>query len=163
MRTIALCLLLFIVSGCDYVGSYVSAPSAPKAVWVDDDKNGASLMACKGDIHVIPRESGYQIEFTDEDGLTHTLYGVKKFSLTDIPQLVKSSIPYPEPSLYNYANNEKNLPTYSDGKSIHNGDTVVWKAGEQARLVIELDAKGIETGRHWEQMWIHNRACDPNT
>jgi hypothetical protein len=163
MRTLTLCSVTLLVSGCDYLGSYISAPSAPKVVSVDDSRDGPSFIACKGDIHIIPKEAGYQIEFIDEDGLTHTLYGIKKFSLTDVPQQVKSNIPDPEPDLYNFANSENNLPTYSDGNSIHNGTTVVWKSGAQAKLVIEHDSKGNETGRHWERVWIHNKACDPTT
>jgi hypothetical protein len=160
MRKVMLCLLMLQASGCDYLDSYVFAKSAPKILWLDDGKDGQSIMACKGDIHVNFRDAGYQIEFTDADGLNHTLYGVKRFSLSDIPPLVKSSIPYPEPSLYDF-NKENSLPTYSSGETIHSGSIVVWKTGEQAKFVIDHDAKGNET-RHWESVWIHNQACDPS-
>jgi hypothetical protein len=163
MRALILCSIVPLVSGCDYIGSYLSTPSAPKIVSVDDTKDGPTFMACKGDIHILHRESGYQIEFTDGDGLTHTLYGIKKFSLTDMPQQIKSTIPYPEPDLYNFRNSDDNLPTYSTGETVHNGSIVVWQSGEQARFVIDHDSKGIETRRHWERVLVHNKACDPST
>jgi hypothetical protein len=164
MRTPVLCLLVLLVSGCDYIGSYVFPPAAPKSIWIDDGKdNSQYFVACRGDIHVIPGEAGYEIEFTDADGLSHTLYGIKRFSLTDVPREVKSSLPYPEPDLYNFNNTEDNLPTYSNGKSIHNGDVVVWATGEQAKFVIDHDAKGNEKGRHWARIWVRNKVCDPSS
>ena len=91
-------------------------------------------------------------------------HGVKRFSLTDIPPLVKSSIPYPEPDLYDFNNSsDHNLPTYSNGQTVHPGDIVAWPKDRQAKLVIDKDVKGIENGRHWEPIWVHNKACDADT
>lgn len=160
MRSLLLCMVMFVTPGCDYVGSYLFTPTAPKFVWIDDGKDGRSMVACKGEIHVISRESGYQIEFTDADGLNHAFYGIKRFSLADVPPLVKSNLPYPEPNLYNFNNNENSLPTYSNGQSVHNGDAIVWSAGQQAKFVVERDAGGKGTSRHWEPVLIHNTVCD---
>jgi len=132
-------------------------------MWFDDGKDGQTLLACMGEIRIIPGEAGYQISFTDADGLTHTLYGIKRFSVSDVPQRIKSNIPYPEPDLYNFKNTDHSLPTYSNGTSVQNGNIVVWQSGEQAKFVIDHDAKGEETGRHWERTWIHNKVCDPTT
>lgn len=35
MRTLVLCLLMLLVSGCDYIGSYVFPPAGPKSLGTD--------------------------------------------------------------------------------------------------------------------------------
>lgn len=132
-------------------------------VEIEGGKDRETFMACKGDIHIISTPSGYKIDFIDAAGLNHLLYGIKTIHLTDIPKMIKSTVPYPEPELYNFSNSDQNLPTYSDGTTVHNGAIVVWPSGAEARLVIEHDAKGNEKNRHWESVWIPNKVCDQPT
>jgi len=155
--------LLALVSGCDYVVASMNAPAAPKIVEIEGSKDGETFMACKGDIRILATPSGYQLDFIDAAGLNHLLYGIKKIHLTDIPKMIKSTVPYPEPELYNFSNSDHNLPTYSDGPTVHNGAIVVWPSGAEAKFVIEHDAQGNETKRHWESIWIRNAVCDPPT
>lgn len=164
MRALVLCLLMLLLSGCDYLNAYFFPTSAPKSIWVDDGKDGQSMLACKGDIRITPSDAGYQIEFTDADGLNHALYGIKRFSLADVPPLVRSTLPYPLPDLYSFNNKDHFLPAYSNGQLIHNGDVVTWATeGAQGKFVIDYDAKGNETNRHWEAILVHNKICDPTT
>lgn len=163
VAVVAVWTLLSLVSGCDYVVESMNAPGAPKMIEIESGKDAETFMACKGDIHIISTPSGYKIDFIDAAGLNHLLYGIKRIHLTDIPKMIKSTVPYPEPSLYDFNNSDDNLPTYSNGTTIHNGNIVVWQSGAQARFVIERDAKGKETNRRWEAIWIPNKVCDQPT
>ena len=56
IRASIFCLIVPLASGCDYIGSYVAAPSAPKIVSVDDTKEGPTFTA------IVPRWVVYESE-----------------------------------------------------------------------------------------------------
>jgi hypothetical protein len=106
------------INGCDNV------QSSPKIIVAD----GETIMACKDMVWVDTEGGGllggvstFKIRYTDIDGLTHVLRGVKTVQVSDIPKLVDAPLPS-NPSLID-----------KDGKPLVEGQSYTWEDGTRGR------------------------------
>jgi len=113
---------------------------SPKMIEAD----GQTYIACRGLVWVRSEGGGllggsesFKVTFTDAAGLGHTIRGLKKVAVTDVPKTVPASMPL-HPSL-----------TTSDGKPVVEGFTYTWSDGSQARF--------HDGG--WESVQVPNDAC----
>ncbi len=74
----------------------VGGSAAPKVINAD----GQTYLACRDQISVTAEGGGllgssdiFRISFTDASGLSHTLRGVHKLEISDIPKLVDAPMP----------------------------------------------------------------------
>ena len=123
-----------LAAGCDDVSN------SPKIVEAD----GQTYIACRGLVWVTSEGGGllggseiFKVSFTDAAGITHTLRGLKKVTVSDVPTLVPAPMPL-NPSL-----------TTSDGKPVVEGNIYSWSDGSKARF---------HNGA-WEPVQIYNDAC----
>jgi hypothetical protein len=92
-------------------------------------------------------DKSYEVTFTDGQGLTHDLYGVKEVAVSDIPKTINAP-------MYGFQNDHylgeryMDKPDGTQGDLIKEGDTVV-KGENMARLV---------NGK-WTPVKIPNPAC----
>jgi hypothetical protein len=121
-------------AGCDNV------TSSPKMIEAD----GQTYIACKDLVWVSIEGGGllgggetYKITFTDAAGLSHTLRGIKKVEMTDVPGMVPAPMPR-NPTM-----------TSSDGKPVVEGNVYTWSDGSKARL---------HNGA-WEAVRVPNDVC----
>jgi hypothetical protein len=114
-------LLCLVLSGCDKVRF------APVLIAAD----GESYVACRDAVWITPEGGGllsggettYKISFTDPDNLGHTIFGIRKLSVTDPPRFTTAPMPTTEPTTFD-RDNEGN--PYVEGRVYH------WADGVQA-------------------------------
>lgn len=113
---------------------------SPKMIQAD----GATYVACKGAVWVSKDGNTlfggtevYKVTFTDREGTSHSLRGVKKVTVSDLPQFVYAPMPY----------NPASLTT--DGTRPKEGLTYTWNDG----------SKAIWKNGNWSPAQILNQAC----
>ena len=136
--------LAFALAGCGY-------QLGPKEVTVWDAKGEKqTAIACGDYMRVTPEgwsSSAFEVTFTDNEGLGHTVYGVKQVVVSDIPKTVAApmwAFNYP----YIPGERYSNKPDGTQGAEIKEGDIVV-KGDNQARLV----------NGAWAPVMVPNTAC----
>jgi hypothetical protein len=108
--------LAFFMCGCGDLPQ-----SAPKMI----DADGTTYFACEGMVWVSSESGTFKISFTDQNHLDVVLRGVKKVTVSDLPQTVAVPMPYPLPEPPGF---------YGDGKPWKEGDEIDWPDGTKARL-----------------------------
>ena len=136
--------VLFALSGCGFKFD-------PKELTIWNAKGDPETGYSCGDYMRVNSQGwidkSYEVTFTDGQGLTHDLYGVKEIAVSDIPKTINAP-------MYGFQNDHYLGERYSDkpdgtqGDLIKEGDTVV-KGENMARLV---------NGK-WTPVKIPNPAC----
>lgn len=126
LTTIAAALLL---SACDlpYSGhkriiadgqTYIACGSI---VWVNTESSG-----------LVGGETSYLVSFVDQDGNSHSLRGIKKVSVVDLPKMVPKAMPWSLPDTSGVD---------ADGKPFQEGNVYTWADGAEAQF---LNGKWVE-------------------
>jgi hypothetical protein len=126
---IVIAVIAFMSEGVDGVKTFFG-DTPPQLLEID----GQSAIACKG--ATVRSDGGllagdtFRVEYTDTDGLKHTLRGARKVRLDDVPKTVKSTLPA-NPSLGD-----------KDGKDYVVGEVYTWANGDKGRFVFYDDLYG---------------------
>lgn len=116
--TVAMCL-----SGCD------SVRMAPQII----DADGQTYLACTGLVWakdtsgLFSGDTVFKVSFTDSGNKSHTIWGIRKLSISEPPAEEVAPFPanVPDPS----------VTLDVDGKAFVNGRTYTWPDGSKAELV----------------------------
>lgn len=146
MKIIVLGLTLAALStlaGCGYEISH-------KEITLWDDKGNRETEYSCGNYMRVSSEgwggSTFEVTFTDANGLSHDVHGVKSVAVSDIPNTVQA----PMWAFSDYIPGERySRPDGTLGEPIKEGDIAI-KGENQARLV---------SGK-WMPVMVHNTACD---
>lgn len=126
------------IAGCGYEISH-------KEITLQDDKGNQQIVYSCGDYMRVVSEGWvspkFEVTFTDANGLSHDVRGLKYVAVSDIPETMQASMW----GFDEYVPGE----TYSTGAPIKEGD-IVLRGDSQARLV----------GGKWKPVMIHNTVCD---
>jgi len=136
--------------------------SKPQLVDVD----GQTFVACGGvsvsaDGGLLAGDT-FQVQYKDNEGLSHTYRGVRKVRMDDIPKMVTASLP-----------TSKALKT-SDSKPYEVGSVYTWPDGAKGKFTgydvltgddkkpyLDSDGKPIPISANWEPVQEPNTACNP--
>ncbi len=131
-----------VISGALFAAGCDNVSGSPRIIEAD----GQTYVACKGLVWVTSEGGGllggsesFKVSFTDATGLAHTLRGLKKVQVSEVPTLVPAPMPL-NPSL-----------TTSAGKPVVEGNTYSWPDGSKAKF---------HNGA-WEPVQIPNDVCKP--
>jgi hypothetical protein len=120
--------------------SRIGGDDAPKVINAD----GETYLACRGQVSVNSEGGGlfgsadiFKVSFTDVAGLSHTLRGIHKVQISDVPKMMDAPMPI-NPGFLD-----------RDGKPMTEGNTYTWTDGTQARY---------EHGQ-WVPAKVPNDAC----
>ena len=99
-------------------------------VWIDNEGGG-----------ILGGETTFKVSYTDAQGLAHTVKGIKKLSIHEVPKVVPSSLPYPLP--------DPKTGTDRSGNAFREGVVYTWSDGSEAVLQNGL----------WKPTMRLNKAC----
>lgn len=146
MKVILLALSIVVISTVTSCGYEFNS----KEISLQDDRgNQKTFYSCGQHMQVVSEgwgSSNFEVTFTDAEGLSHDMRGVKSVVVSDIPKTIQA----PMWGFDEYVPGEQySNPDGTLGELIKEGDTV-HKGDNQARLV----------GGKWVPVMIHNTACD---
>jgi hypothetical protein len=142
MKSRCALLILVLVLSC-LTSSCDNIKQAPQLIEAD----GQTYVACFGWVW-ISNEGGllggvstFTVSYSDADGLGHTIKGIKKLSVSDLPRLTPAPLPYPLPDPITARDRE--------GNPYQEGFTYTWQDGSKSTL----------RGGKWERVMIPNPLC----
>jgi hypothetical protein len=123
-------LLTGFLTGCGY---YVD----PKEITLSDGKDQATVFSCGSYMHVSSsgwNASTYDVTYTDADGLTHNVYGVKGLAVSDVPRMIDAPFWKFSNDVWTSDARYSNQADGTPGELIREGDVVV-NGDNRARVV----------------------------
>ncbi len=134
---VVLLICVAILSGCGI------PHNPPKMIEAD----GTGYVACRdliwvnGQSGLLGGEPTYEISFTDSEGISHDIRGIKHLSMTDIPETVPYVLPYPLPD----------VKTGNNGGPYPEGST--WTFSNSSKAIIK--------NGEWTPLQHKNDLCQP--